>query len=220
MAGAHGAGRHFHPPAVKVLTRTAYSPDMSSRPAPHSPSGAATHAMPGSDTGLHFEQVYAQSFHQVCRYLRAHGAPDCELEDLAQEVFLVVQRKLPQFDGRNLPGWLYRIAALTVRDHRRRAWFRRFFHRQRELPEDQAAPRSDPSEHLERQQSEERLQRVLSRMSEKHRAAFVLFEIEGMSGEQIAALAEIPVATVWTRLHHARRQFTRLLAEQRKEEDV
>jgi RNA polymerase sigma-70 factor (ECF subfamily) len=174
----------------------------------------------GPDTRVQFEQVYAQSFHQVCRYLRAHGAPDCELEDLAQEVFLVVQRKLAQFDGRNLPGWLYRIAALTVRDHRRRAWFRRFFHRQRELPADQAAPRADPSEHLDRRQREERLLRILSRMSEKHRTAFVLYEIEGMSGEEIAALAEIPVATVWTRLHYARRQFTLLVEEQRKKEDA
>lgn len=205
---------------MKVLAPATHIQEMSSRPAPRRARGTAAHLAPSSGTELHFEQVYTQSFHQVCRYLRAHGAPDWELEDLAQEVFLVVQRKLPQFDGRNLPGWLYRIAALTARDHRRRAWFRRFFHRQRELPKDQAAPRSDPSEHLDRRQREERLMSILSRMSEKHRAAFILFEIEGMSGEQIAALEQIPVATVWTRLHHARQKFTLLVEEQRKKEDL
>ena len=205
---------------MKVLAKATHSPGMASRLAPTPPSDPAAHLHPMGGTGLHFEQVYTQSFHQVCRYLRAHGAPDCELEDLAQEVFLVVQRKLPQFDGRNLPGWLYRIAALTVSDHRRRAWFRRFFHRQRELPEDLVAPRTDPSEHLDRRQREARLLHILSGLSEKHRAAFVLFEIEGMSGEQIAALCEIPVATVWTRLHHARRQFTLLVEKQRKKEDA
>lgn len=205
---------------MKVLARATHIQEMSSRPAPSRVCGTAFHLAPGSGPELHFEQVYTQSFHQVCRYLRAQGAPDCELEDLAQEVFLVVQRKLPQFDGRNLPGWLYRIAALTVRDHRRRAWFRRFFHRQRELPADQPAPRADPSEHLDRRQREERLLSILSRLSEKHRAAFILFEIEGMSGEEIAAVAQIPVATVWTRLHHARQKFTLLLEEQRKKEDL
>jgi len=204
---------------MKVLRRTPHSQVMLSRQAPSSSSGAAAPLLPSRDAGLHFEAVYAGSFHQVCRYLRAHGAPEFELEDLAQEVFLVVQRKLPKFDGRNLPGWLYRISAFIVRDHRRRAWFRRFFHRQRELPENQVAPHADPSEHLERRQREERLMTILSRMNEKHRAAFILFEIEGMSGEQIAALSEIPVATVWTRLHYARRQFTTLLAEQMKKED-
>lgn len=205
---------------MKVLARTTHIPDMLSRPAPDLASDTAAHLLPGSGTGLHFEQVYTQSFHQVCRYLRAHGAPDCELEDLAQEVFLVVQRKLPKFDGRNLPGWLYRIAALTVADHRRRAWFRRFFHRQRELPLDQAAPGADPSEHLDRRQREERLRSILSCLSEKHRAAFILFEIEGMSGDQIAALLEIPVATVWTRLYHARQKFALLVEQQRKKGDL
>lgn len=205
---------------MKVLARTTHIPDMLSRPAPDLASDTAAHLLPGSGTGLHFEQVYTQSFHQVCRYLRAHGAPDCELEDLAQEVFLVVQRKLPKFDGRNLPGWLYRIAALTVADHRRRAWFRRFFHRQRELPLDQAAPGGDPSEHLDRRQREERLRSILSCLSEKHRAAFILFEIEGMSGDQIAALLEIPVATVWTRLYHARQKFALLVEQQRKKGDL
>ena len=59
--------------------------------------------------------------------------PSSDTEDLAQEIFLVVRRKLDRFDGGNLAGWLYRIAQLTVRDHRRRAWFKNLVLRRRHV---------------------------------------------------------------------------------------
>src|SRR5262245_37188554 len=71
------------------------------------------------------EAVYAQWFHEVCRWIRALGGLDADTTDLAQEVFIVVRRKLPEFDGRNLQSWLYGITRRTVRDYRRAAWFRR-----------------------------------------------------------------------------------------------
>src|SRR5205085_12701435 len=67
------------------------------------------------------------------RWLYALGVPGSVTEELAQEIFLVVRRKLHRFDGGNLAGWLYRIAQLTVRDHRRRAWFKNLTIRRREL---------------------------------------------------------------------------------------
>jgi RNA polymerase sigma-70 factor (ECF subfamily) len=54
---------------------------------------------------------------------------------------------------------------------------------------------------------------LLARLSEKRRSTFILFEIEGYSGEEIAALENVPVATVWTRLHHARRELAERLRE-------
>lgn len=57
------------------------------------------------------------------------------------------------------------------------------------------------------------LSRVFERMTPVRRAAFVLFEIEGYSGEEIAQLEQIPVATAYTRLHHARKDYLRLVAE-------
>src|SRR5689334_23689310 len=79
---------------------------------------------------LTFEKIYAQWFHDVSRWIRAFGGLDADLDDLAQEVFLIVRRQLPKFDGENLPGWLYRITQRTVRDYRRRAWYRRFLSKQ------------------------------------------------------------------------------------------
>lgn len=165
------------------------------------------------DGTLDFERTYTAYFHQVCRWLRAFGCPMAEVDDLAQETFLVVRRKLDGFDGQNLAGWLYRIAQRTASDHRRRAWFRRLLSRSGEEPDSLSAGKGDPLQSLERRRAERVLQRALERMSPKRRVAFYLFEVEGYSGEEIAHLEDVPVNTVYTRIHHARKDFVRLVAE-------
>ena len=168
-----------------------------------------------------FSALYETWFHEVCRWARAHGCPDAELEDVAQEVFLIVQRKLPTFDGKNLPGWLYRITARTARDQRRRAWFRRVFRHAGDTPvEDLVHGGGGPAEALLQRESSRIVQGLLDKMSERHRTAFTLFEIEGYSGEEIAAFLEVPVATVWTRLHHARKSFLAELDRHNKREET
>jgi RNA polymerase sigma-70 factor (ECF subfamily) len=161
---------------------------------------------------LDFDEVYAKWFPEVVRWLPSMGCAATDFEDVAQEVFLVVERKLPHFDGRNLAGWLYAIAIRHVKNHRRLAWFRRF------LPFGDAEMRSHvdtPSDILERNQGRELLDQVLGQMSDKRRRAFTLFELEGYRGEEIALLESIPLKTVWTRLHHARREFLELTEQYR-----
>src|SRR5678815_2164726 len=80
-----------------------------------------------------FRAIYDAWFDDVTRWLYALGVPSSDTEDLAQEIFLVVRRKLAAFDGGNLAGWLYRITQLTVRDHRRRAWFKNLTQRRKEV---------------------------------------------------------------------------------------
>jgi RNA polymerase sigma-70 factor (ECF subfamily) len=167
--------------------------------------------------GPTFEQVYVQWFHEVSRWARAFGGLDADLDDLTQEVFLVVRRKLPDFDGRNLSGWLYRIAQRTVRDYRRRAWFRSLVPKRQESLDERELSPSDPGEIAERHEAQRMLAQILQNMSESRRTAFVLFEIEGYSGEEIARLEGVPVNTVWTRLYHARREFAGLIARARAE---
>jgi RNA polymerase sigma-70 factor (ECF subfamily) len=169
---------------------------------------------------LSFEEIYAQWFHDVSRWIRAFGGLDADLEDLAQEVFLIVRRQLPKFEGGNLGGWLYRITQRTVRDYRRRAWYRRLLqskHVEARPERESTAPEPDPSEVLERREAERLLSQILSKMSESRRTAFILFEIEGYTGEEIASLEEVPVNTVWTRLHHARKEFYQLIDRARTE---
>ena len=64
-----------------------------------------------------------------------------------------------------------------------------------------------------------RFQALVASMSEKLRTTFVLFEIEGYSGEEIAHIHDVPLGTVWTRLHLVRKEFWRLLKKQRGDEE-
>src|SRR3954470_21935650 len=85
-----------------------------------------------------FEALYSAYFHHVTRWARAFGCPPADIDDVAQETFLVARRRLDQFQGGNVAGWLYRIAQHVTRGHRRRAWVRRLLHRAPELSAIQA----------------------------------------------------------------------------------
>jgi RNA polymerase sigma-70 factor (ECF subfamily) len=165
---------------------------------------------------LDLSAVYATWFRSVYRWVKALGGPEADAEDLTQEVFLIVQRKLGDFDGENLPGWLYRITARTVRDHRRRRWFRNIFLRPRDVALDElAGERAGVDEALAQKQEQQRFYRLVGSMNKKWRDSFVLFEIDGYSGDEIASLTGIPSATVRTHLHRARKEFLALVARER-----
>lgn len=151
---------------------------------------------------LDFSAIYKRWFHPVCRWARALGAADEEIEDIAQDVFLIVQRRLPEFKNDNLAGWLYRITARSTRDQRRRAWFRRLVRVNREESL-QALAEPRPS-HAGCFAARQTLERLLDGMGEKKRAVLMLYEAEGYTGEEIAELEEISIDTVWSRLRHAR----------------
>ncbi len=165
------------------------------------------------DRGDHsFENVYRTWYPDVGRWVRALGANDADIEDLAQEVFIIVRRKLAQFDGRNLPGFLYRITERTVRDHRRSTWIRNLFRNPSALPEI-VEPGIDSLQVIHEKERRKALDALLAKMTEKRRTTFILFEIEGYSGEEISQIQSLPLDTVWTRLHHARKDFMRLVAQ-------
>src|SRR4029079_920408 len=106
----------------------------------------------------------------------------------------------------------YRIARNVAGDYRRRLFFRQLFHRRYEDSFDETWDDADaPDRRLDEREARRTVARVLARMSAKKRTAFVLFEIEGYSSDEIARLEGIPEATVRTRLFHARREFRELL---------
>jgi RNA polymerase sigma-70 factor (ECF subfamily) len=184
--------------------------------------GASAAAEPSAAcTKPTFEQIYETRFQDVLRWLRALGGLGADLEDLAQEVFLVVERKLDDFDGGNLNGWLFKITKNQAGHYRRRAWVRRVLSTNREPEVDDvplhASAQLTPHQLLERREAVAFVTKTLERMSSAQRTAFVLFEIEGYSGEEIAELEQIPLNTVWTRLHHARRSFLSLLERAKRQ---
>jgi RNA polymerase sigma-70 factor (ECF subfamily) len=170
---------------------------------------------------IDFRDVYERWFDDVVRWLYALGVPMSDTEDLAQEIFLVVRRNLARFDGGNMAGWLYRIAQLTVRDHRRRAWFKNLVVRRQEIDLSQMPhAAANPAQSYEDAETRRHLQLLVNKMSERLRTTFVLFEIEGYSGDEIARIQDIPLGTVWTRLHKARKEFWRLVKERHSRDDV
>jgi RNA polymerase sigma-70 factor (ECF subfamily) len=159
-----------------------------------------------------FDDLYDQHFEFVWRTLRRLGVPAADLADIAQEVFLVVHRRLADFEERSkVTTWLFRISVRAARDRRRRA------HVRLEVPGDDAIfetvdPSDDPSGALERADERALLEKALAALDEPQREVFTAFELEGMPGHAIAAALEVPLGTVYSRLRLGRERFRQALA--------
>ncbi len=225
-SAAGGVSRLVAKPSVSGPSRAAVEPDATERfaaaliPVPQRGTGLSVRELRSDEDvraspeallparapdtlPMDFEEVYRTFFGQVCGWIRALGGPEDERDDLVQDVFLVVHRRLADFDGKNTPGWLFQIARRRVRDFRRRHWFRLLLS---SSPVDDSLTSSanDPEAELDATQQQAILSRLLTKLPEAQRAAFVLFEIDGYSGEEIARLHGVPVSTVWARIHKAR----------------
>jgi RNA polymerase sigma-70 factor (ECF subfamily) len=159
-----------------------------------------------------FDDVYDQHFEFVWRTLRRLGVPEADLPDVSQEVFLVVHRRLADFVERaKVTTWLFRIAVRAARDRRRSARVRREI--AVEEPVDAAVdPFADPSRDLERADDRALLEQALASLDEDQREVFTAFELEGLTGDAIAAALELPLGTVYSRLRLGRARFRQSLA--------
>jgi RNA polymerase sigma-70 factor, ECF subfamily len=152
-----------------------------------------------------WRELYDAHFDFVFRVARRLGTPEAEVEDVVQDVFAVVFKKLPQFSEGRLTTWLYRITANVVSDRHRRRRVRRAFESLK-LWIGGSGPES-PDRLVEKSSASAAVEKVLERMTPKKREVFSLFELEGLSGDEISERLGVPVNTVWTRLHHARKEF-------------
>jgi len=155
---------------------------------------------------LDIEDIYYAHVAQVTRWVGRLAGPGHEVEDLVQEVFLRVHRRLSSFRGESqLSTWIYAITENVVRARRRGERLRRLCSGGPSLDDLQLrAPGPTPLEALERRRSNALIYAALDGLAEKYRTLFILFEIEGLPGEQIALYTGISVATVWVRLTRAR----------------
>lgn len=143
----------------------------------------------------------------VAGFVRRLGAPQDEVDDLVQEVFIVAHQKGGYVAGPARPQtWLSAIAIRLVRG-RRRALARNREHAAPESVEGAATGEKSPAEALELRQSLDRVQAALDTLDVDARATFILYEIENVGCEVIASLMEVPVGTVYSRLHNARKKF-------------
>jgi RNA polymerase sigma-70 factor (ECF subfamily) len=158
---------------------------------------------------LEFEQVYRDCFPSIWRTLARLGVPSGQLDDVAQEVFLLMHRKLKELrDPTRLRAWATSFAIRAASDVRRANRRRGVTE---EVPEGLRAPDQTDAQ-LERRQQLEVLQGVLGQLSDENREVFVLIELEELSGPEVAEALGLSVNTVYSRLRLARAAFNDVIA--------
>lgn len=163
-----------------------------------------------------FAPIYDRHQEVVSRFVARATCRSPDVEDLVQETFLCAARKAATFDGRSsCRPWLLGIAARHVLHLRRTvSRLRGFLDRHRRL--EILPPLPDPQLDAEKQQQYRQLEQAIAGLSEAKRVVLLLTEIEELTCEQVAAALDIPIGTVWTRLHHARRDLREALQEEKK----
>lgn len=151
-------------------------------------------------------QIYRDHAADVSRWAQRLLGPGGDVDDVLHEVFLVAHRRLGEFRGEaRITTWLYAITVRVVQDRRRKERVRRWFRLSRRH-EDASAP-STPLQVLEGRRAAELTYKILDTLPEADRSALILFELEGLTGEQIAAITGDALGTIWVRLHRARSRF-------------
>lgn len=159
---------------------------------------------------LTLAEVYETQFDFVWRSARRLGVASLHVDDVVQEVFLVVHRRLAEFEARSsLRTWLFGITRRVVRDHRRSA---------RRKPAEplgslEPADRTGAADaQLAQRQEARALHALLDELDDDKREVFVLAELEQMSGPEIAEALELNLNTVYARLRAARAAFEQAVA--------
>jgi RNA polymerase sigma-70 factor (ECF subfamily) len=141
--------------------------------------------------------VFAEHAPSVFRFLRWYGVREPDLDDVCQEVFIVVHRKLGTYDGRTaIRAWLYGVCRRVASDHRRSARLAR--EDLVESPPDLGEPASQEAE-LERRAARRLLGEVLDTLDEDKRFVLVLHEIEQVPMAEIAEILGCPLQTAYSR---------------------
>ncbi len=155
------------------------------------------------------ERVWRLAFH----YLRDRD----EAWDVAQEAFVRAWQALPAFRGQSaFYTWLFRIAMNVATDRARQRAARARAFGAEAVPEEEwertLVDQSDgPEAAAVRAEQRARIQRGLEALSEHHRAIIMLSDLQGLSYREIAEVLDIPMGTVMSRLHNARKRLREIL---------
>ena len=177
-------------------------PEVSDASALHSVSQGHIGAL-----GVIYDRYHANVFSFVRR--ATNDASDAE--DIVHATFMTAARAAGRYDGRmSCRPWLVGIAARLI--HRRKRGLFRWARALQELRVYQGDRLIDPHRELTARDDMKRLSKALEMLTEPKRVVLLLAESSALSSEDIAEVLQIPVGTVWTRLHHARRDLRRLLS--------
>ena len=149
-----------------------------------------------------FDEVYADHVAYVWRVIRVLGIADAQVEDAVQDVFVVVHRRLCEWQGRAaMTSWLFAIARRVASTHRRRAGAPTT-----EVPEALASA-ADPFADLSRAQAAAQVMAILDGLDDDKRTVFALVELEELSVPEVARLLDLNLTTAYSRLRLARAAF-------------
>jgi RNA polymerase sigma-70 factor (ECF subfamily) len=169
-----------------------------------------------------FDAAYESQVDFVWRAVRRMGVRPADMDDVVQEVFFIVHRRLAEFEGRaQLKTWVFKILVHVVRHYWRthqRKPGDRVAEDSAEIQTLAADHESGPAATLERIEALRILDRLLAQLDEDKREVFVLAEIEQMTAVQIAEIVEANVNTVASRLRAARQEFEKALLRFRARE--
>ncbi|MBI5513397.1 MAG: sigma-70 family RNA polymerase sigma factor [Deltaproteobacteria bacterium] len=171
----------------------------------------ADNAAPRAAPALDFAAVYREHFAFVWRNLRRLRVAEEALDDAAQEVFLVVHRRLSEFEGRSsLKTWLFGILLNTARHHRRARARRQDPEPLRESVPDTERP--GPLESAARAEAVALLHRFLDDLDDDLRVPFVMTRLEQLSAPEVALATGVNVHTIHSRLRAAEKLFEQAVA--------
>jgi RNA polymerase sigma-70 factor, ECF subfamily len=158
------------------------------------------------------EQIYDAHFDFVWRNARRLGVPEASADDIAQDVFMIVQRRIADFDGRaSMQAWIFGILVRVVHDYRRS--FRRKDARHVPLEHESskgtgaAAPGPSPVELAERAERARLVETLLADLDADKRTLLILAELEQWTLREIAELFGSNTNTIHSRLRAAKRAF-------------
>lgn len=190
---------------------------MLSRRLPPDTEAAATRASRPT-----FDELYDTYVELLWRNARRLGVTDDAVDDVLQQVFLVVHRRLPEV---NMTGsekaWLFGVLLRVVRDHKRslrRKSPHRFFGGPADpetLPDERGR---QPDDALARVEAAQLVQRWLEALDEDKREVFILAELEQLSAREIGEATGTNPSTVYSRLRAARIELEAAAERYRKSE--
>jgi RNA polymerase sigma-70 factor (ECF subfamily) len=177
--------------------------------------GGPTNAVPPAAPAPSFAEVYEAFFPFVWRSVRRLGVAPDGVDDVVQEIFVTVHRRLPSFEGRSsVKTWLFGIALRVVREHRR-ALRRKSPHSAADAEAVAAPDDHSPQERAAKAEAARILHAILDELDEEKREVFVLAELEQMTAPEIAGALGVPMNTVYSRLRVARQAFEAAVARHR-----
>lgn len=176
---------------------------------------ASGSAMGPAAAAASFANLYEEHLGFVWRTVRRLGIPPADVDDVVQDVFVIVHRKLPTFEGRaQVRTWILAILRRIVRD-RRRSLAARLSTSVRQIGELPEGPGLDPERALEHAQAIRTLYGLLDTLDDDKRETFVLVELEAMSVPEVAEAIGVNINTVYARLRAARQHLTGALRRHR-----